>query len=75
MTTPVSVLVVVQGEGGTELYDMSYLDAVRCRKLLGEAVKHGEYPEEVNTIIKRAKRVKAFGTIDTSGDGWGWYKS
>ena len=76
MTKPkVHTLVMVTGEGGTDIYEMSHEDAVRCRKLLGEAVKHDEYPDEVNDILDRAAKVTMFGIIDTSADNWGWYKT
>ena len=69
------VLVLVQGEGPTHVYEMTADDAGLARKLLNKAVNDGEWNDEVNTIIDRSKKVKLAGVIDTSGDMFGWTRS
>jgi hypothetical protein len=67
------VLVRWEHEGGSEVLEMSQEDAEKAKQLLQEA-EGGEWPEEVNDILTRAKKVEIHGTVASFGDGWGWHE-
>lgn len=76
-----TVRVAIESEDGSYLVDMTLVDALACKDLLeypsGKKDEKGrasyEWPEAVNGILDRYKKIEPFGTINTSGDGWGWY--
>lgn len=67
-------LVQIDSEGGVYTVELARDDVKKARQLLNKAQKSGEWPDEVNDILDRAKKVKLAGIISTHGDGWGWYK-
>lgn len=68
------VFVQIESEEGSYVVEMSKEDAATAKKLLTKAMRSDEWPDEVNTIIDRSKKLRLAGTINTMGDGWGWYK-
>lgn len=68
------VHVQVDTEGGSFVVAMRQQDADRAQQLLKAARHTGEWPDEVNKLINRSKKIKTVGIINTMGDGWGWYR-
>lgn len=71
------VLVRIYSEEETYVVEMTKLQADICKKLLTNAVKTGDdWPDKVGDILDKCKRrdVKVVGSINTMGDGWGWYR-
>ena len=66
------VLVQITSEGGDSVVSMMPGDAAKVRALLKEA---DEWPDEVNDILNRARPLNVVGTVNTMGDGWGWYEN
>lgn len=69
-----SVMVMVSGEGGSQIYQISQDDLNRIRELFAEAEETEEYPEEVNYILDQYQEVQVAATISTHGDGWGFHE-
>lgn len=69
-----AVFVQVASEDETYVVVMSKEDAERAKQLLQKSMRNGEWNDEVNTILDRSKRLSTIGTINTMGDGFGWYK-
>jgi len=65
--------VMIDTEDGQFVVQMSRVDIIKTKTLLKAGDAEGEWPDEVNKIINRSKKIKVVGTINTSGDGWGWY--
>jgi len=70
-----TVLVRVESEAGTEVLEFLRGDAEQIKSLMLAAENTSEYPFEVNDIIDRGKPIPLFGSVNTMGDGWGWYDS
>ncbi|SRR6266404_1248308 len=71
--TPQLVNVAVTGEGGDFMIRVTLDQLSRLKALLAEYSSSGEWHDEINAIIDNAPRITAVGTINTSGDGGGWY--
>lgn len=74
--THVYVSLVSESEEGTQTVRMTIADAKLAKKLLNAQSRKndgGEWPDEVNAIIDRSEIVPIYGTINSMGDGWGWY--
>jgi hypothetical protein len=71
----VLVMIRDESEEGFKLVEMEKEYADRIKKMMKQAGNTtGEYPEAVNGILdKYSKPVKIYGTVDTSGDMWGYY--
>jgi hypothetical protein len=65
------VNIEVQSENGTYVVKMTTADA----KVLSEAyMRTGDWDDEINDIINRSEQIDCVGTINTMGDGGGWYE-
>ncbi len=67
--------VTILSEDRTYVVSMKSEDIPRVKKLLKEYQRTGEWADEINDIIHRSKEVTTVGTINTMGDGGGWYKN
>lgn len=68
------VLVTIASEDGDYIVEMTEADMIEAKALLRKAQRKGEWPDAVNDIIDRSRKLKTVGSINTMGDGWGWYK-
>lgn len=66
--------IMIAGEDGPDrMVKMSARDLKRVKTLLAEYQDTGDWADEINEIIARSTPVDHVGTIDTSGDGGGYY--
>ena len=65
--------VMIEGENGSQMVDMSDSDLKRAKVLLRKYQNTGDWADELNDIIQRSRAIACVGTIITSGDGGGWY--
>jgi len=75
VSKPDEVFVRIESEEDTRIVIMSRIDAEELKKIMLKAQKTNEYPEQVNAIIDRGREIDLFGSVNTMGDGWGWYDS
>lgn len=67
------VNVSVTGEGGDYMIQVTPAQVKQLKKLLKRYTVNGVWLDEINDIIDGATKVSTVGTINTSGDGGGWY--
>jgi len=67
------VNVLVTGEGGDFMIQVTPGQVSHLKTLLAEYADSGDWHDDINTIIDNAPRIKTVGSINTSGDGGGWY--
>lgn len=66
-------VIKVMSEEDVKLYHMSQRDFNQIKLLMKEGEVIGEYPEEINNILKKYTPIEIDGVISTEGDGWGWW--
>jgi len=73
----VTIVIRDESEEGFKVVEIEKEYADRIKKELKQAGNTtGEYPEHINKMLDlHTKPVKIYGTVDTSGDMWGWYES
>lgn len=68
--------VLLDSEGGQQLVKMTKAQANKIKKLIeaaqDEDTGSGEWPDEVNDILDECEFISV-ATLNTMGDGWGWY--
>lgn len=67
------VLLTVISEEETYVVQASLVIAKKIQKLLRRGMDDCCYPEKVNALLDQCKKVNVFGTVNTMGEGWGWY--
>jgi hypothetical protein len=67
----VLIMVVSESEDGNEIVELDEADALECKRLLEKGREIDEWPDEVNDILDKGRKIK-MPIIDTSGDNWGW---
>lgn len=74
MSTEKTVFVRIEDESeeGSRIVSLTVAQVKQLKKLFKAAQPIGEYPEDANTILDSAKRVAIAGTVNTTGDCWGW---
>lgn len=66
-------MILVESEGGTEIVKLTAANLKKIKRLMEVAQEEGEWPDEVNDILDEGEIVQVAGTLNTMGDGWGWY--
>lgn len=69
-TLPVRII----SEDRTRVVRMKPEDITRVKVLLRFYQRTGDWLDEINDIINRSEEVTCVGTINTIGDGGGWYE-
>lgn len=67
------VHVALTGEGGDSVIKVTPKNLKQLKVLLKEYADTGEWADEINDILYKCKTVRTVGTINTMGDGGGWY--
>ncbi len=73
MSKPKLYNVRVSGEGGEEVIMLNKPDMQLIQRLLREYVETGDWDDMINELIDNAPKIECVGTINTCGDGGGWY--
>lgn len=64
----------VASEEREYLVKMTPNDVKRIKPLLKRYQRTGEWADEINTILDRSEEITFIATINTMGDGGGWYE-
>lgn len=66
-------LITIDSECDTYTIEVSAADLKKIKKLMAKATDEGEWPDAVNDILDKYEPIETAGTLNTMGDGWGWY--
>lgn len=67
-----NVMIIVESEEGTQVLSFDRKTVERIKQLL---LSSEEWPDEVNQLLDQGTPADITGTVNTMGDGWGWYGS